>query len=93
MEILLNVLNWNGTTSKSTITNDAMILPTLQGIVGGYIEVVPLTSKQVMIVNEEGRLYELPVNRQATDRLRNEHPLTDTILRGNVIIMNRNDLK
>lgn len=35
-------------------------LNVLQGIVGGYIEAVPVAEDVVVICNEEGRLYGLP---------------------------------
>ena len=41
------------------IKND---LKELQGIVGGYIETVTITSDAVVICNEEGRLLGLPYN-------------------------------
>lgn len=42
-----------------TIRND---LHTLQRLVGGYIEAVPLAEDMAMIVNEEGKLMGLPKN-------------------------------
>ena len=41
------------------ITNE---LEPLQALVGGYIEIVPISDKIVMIVNEEGKLMGLPYN-------------------------------
>ena len=38
-------------------------LPALQEAVGGYIETVTVTTDVVLIVNEEGLLYDLPENR------------------------------
>jgi hypothetical protein len=38
-------------------------LPTLQAIVGGYIEVVPLFPRHVLVCNEEGKLRGLRHNR------------------------------
>lgn len=40
-------------------------LPTLQGLVGGYLEAVT-TGQAVLWVNEEGKLKALPLNRMAT---------------------------
>ncbi len=37
-----------------------------QKVVGGYVEVIHLSSTQLMIVNEEGKLRKLPFNRQAS---------------------------
>ena len=41
-------------------------LEELQGFVGGYIEIVRLAEGQLMVVNEEGKLLGLPLNRIAT---------------------------
>lgn len=37
-------------------------LEAFQTTVGGYIEVIPLTNKLVVVCNEEGKLKELPVS-------------------------------
>ncbi len=41
-------------------------LAELTAIVGGHIEIVRLPDSRIMIVNEEGKLLELPRNEQAT---------------------------
>lgn len=41
-------------------------LEELQSFVGGNIEIIACPHGQIMIVNEEGRLKELPVNRVAS---------------------------
>ena len=38
-------------------------LEDLQALVGGHIETVPLMHDEIMLVNEEGRVYDLPVNK------------------------------
>jgi Domain of unknown function (DUF3846) len=47
-------------TTRLTILND---LPTLQAIVGGPIQCVPLEPNVVLICHEEGKLQNLPANR------------------------------
>ena len=49
-----------GKASEIRDINDT--LEELQGIVGGYIEAVTLTSDCVIVCNEEGRLMGLPYN-------------------------------
>lgn len=44
------------------VCNISGSLENLQKIVGGYIETVPVGSKHVLIVNEEGKLRGLPFN-------------------------------
>lgn len=34
----------------------------LKEFVGGYIEIVPINDHEIMVVNEEGKLNNLPVN-------------------------------
>jgi hypothetical protein len=41
-------------------------LDELQAIVQGHIEIVPLPDGRIMVINEEGRLLDLPRNEQAT---------------------------
>jgi hypothetical protein len=42
-------------------------LEELQKIVGGYIEIVSLLDNEIMVINEEGKLTDLPVNENATE--------------------------
>ena len=44
------------------VCNISGSLKNLQKIVGGHIETVPVGSKHVLIVNEEGKLRSLPFN-------------------------------
>lgn len=41
-------------------------LEELQEIVGGYIEIVGLMDNEIMVINEEGKLIDLPFNENAT---------------------------
>jgi hypothetical protein len=45
---------------------DFWTLEELQGLVGGYIEVLRTIDNRIMVVNEMGKLMELPLNKQAT---------------------------
>lgn len=38
----------------------------LKEFVGGYIEIVPINDHEIMVVNEEGKLNNLPVNHIAS---------------------------
>lgn len=42
-------------------------LEELQEYVGGYIEIIRLTPKQILVINEEGKLNGLKPNRLATE--------------------------
>ncbi len=42
-------------------------LEELQGYVGGYIELVRLPDDRLMVINEDGKRLQLPVNHAATE--------------------------
>ena len=67
---------------------DSFTLDEMQRYVNGWIEVVYLASGDVMVVNEEGKLNELPINEKATEL----YGSIDTIV-GDVMIINRNQIK
>lgn len=61
------VLKANGEYHGITPANGTdFSLAEAQEIVGGYVEVIHLSSTQLMIVNEEGKLCGLPYNEQAS---------------------------
>jgi len=71
------VLKSNGSRERDVKINS---LKQMQELVGGYVEFVYLSDK-VLIVNEEGLLYGLPRNNQATEIA--GHPIVgDAILCG-----------
>ena len=41
-------------------------LEELQAFVGGFIQIVNLAANKLLVVNEEGKLHNLPVNEKAT---------------------------
>lgn len=53
---------------KPDIADIPNTLEGLQAAVGGYIEVVPLADNAVMLVNEEGKLLNLRLNRWIYDK-------------------------
>lgn len=64
-------------------------LEELQKFVGGWIEMVPVSEKMVMVVNEEGTFHQLPYNKTAT-RLWQEsfkpNVITGSIICGDVLV-------
>ena len=65
----------------------------LQSFVDGYIEVVMLDkTSEIMVVNEEGKLKGLPINRNATEYLLRNSQIDDIIV-GDVLVCNRNMVK
>jgi hypothetical protein len=65
--------------------NNQFSLSEMQKFVGGYIEIIWLSSTEVMVLNEEGRLNGLPCNVDASN-LANQHIV------GNVLICNVNQI-
>lgn len=78
----------NGDKVQTTPTNGKKFeLAQLQAIVGGYIEVIPLNKLQKwMVMHEEGKLEDLPVNEEATKIWLEEYPTSDDYIVGNVLI-------
>ncbi len=65
-------------------------LPELQKLVGGYIELVRTVDGKEMIINEEGKLKDLPINNKAT--MQYVHFLADTIT-VDVVICEKGELR
>lgn len=61
----------DGTTENVTGEgpDGTLTLEQMQRLVGGYIEIVPLRGheEQLLVVNEDGKLKQLPVNSLATE--------------------------
>lgn len=66
-------------------------LKELQGYVDGYIETLPVATTQLMVVNEEGKLNNLPPNKRATE-IALENCILDVIV-GDVLICLTNEIK
>lgn len=62
-------------------------LEELQGFVGGYIEIVRMDDEHFMVVNEEGKVYGLPINMTASMLI-----MSDTIV-GDVLVCKSNEIK
>lgn len=60
-----------------------------QEIVGGYIQIIKVTDGINMVINEEGRLLNLPVNRKATDFLQAHTNQKVVDIVGNVVLIER----
>lgn len=63
----------------------------LQDYVGGDIEIIHMERNQVMFVNGNGRLLDLPINTMATFLIHTSHPFISHIV-GNVIICTLSEL-
>lgn len=64
---MATVIRVDGSTEEVEPANGTdFSLKELQDIVEGYIETVSLKDGRLMVINEEGRIYDLPRNEQAT---------------------------
>lgn len=70
----------------------AKSLEQLQAAVGGYIQMLDLADKLVMVINEEGKIYRLPANDTAT-RLTQHYAVglaADDEISGTAVIIGQN---
>lgn len=65
-------------------------LETLQKAVGGYIEMVETKDGDIMVINEEGKIENLPVNPFATELYKYG---SDDPIMGDVVIAKRNEIE
>lgn len=72
--------------------NKVFTLEELKSVVGGYIEIVPFELGYSMVVNEEGKLLNLPINVIATKIYRASRN-TDDFIVGNVLICNNKEIE
>lgn len=61
-------------------------LEELKKFVGGWIEIIRLNNEQIMVINEEGKLEELPVNMVATKLFQQIFSGTSDFIVGTVLI-------
>ena len=65
-------------------------LDELQNFVGGIIEIVKTKDGKTMVINEEGKVNDLPFNQKATEiYLYNEHDF----IAGDVVVCESNELE
>ena len=82
---MAHILKVDGTTESIKDTE----LATLQEAVGGYIQIVSIpSSDKIIVLDEEGKLKDKPVNKKATELYNNPY---DVIV-GDVIICDDNEI-
>lgn len=67
-------------------------LKELQEIVGGYIEIAQLKNNDIMVINEEGKLNDLPYNEKATQIYQSQVYFRDFIA-GDVLVCKSKEVK
>lgn len=68
-------------------------LEELQGFVDGYIEVLRLTDKKMLVVNEEGIFQGLPFNKSAMYHIANEYGVKIPNLVGDVLVITKSEIR
>ena len=70
-------------------------LKDMQDLVGGYIQLVPLSDSEYMVCNEEGLIKNLPVNDIANEILQVQNPYfaMHNVIVGNVFIIKIKDFE
>ena len=70
---------------------DQFTLAELQGYVGGYIEIIPIGDGKSMVLNEDGKALELPINLAACAKTMGLIALDDEVV-GDVLIVNDSEM-
>lgn len=73
--------------------SDKFKLLELQGMVNGMIELINLSKHKVyMVINEEGKLLDLPINKMATTLFYEEFGKNDDYIVGDVVLIQYNEI-
>lgn len=85
-----SLITSNGDFKSLDVNQEEFNLKTLQNYVNGYIEIITLPNlKKKMVINEEGKINELPINHYATQLFRDAYDTTDYIA-GDVVLLDSN---
>lgn len=89
---MILIIKTDGSVSEFKPAGKRITLEEMQKIVGGYIEMLHLDgrSKKVLVVNEEGKLKNLPINHKAT--LMAKSDWIQDIIVGDVIFADSEDI-
>ena len=88
---MATIISTTGTVTKVRPANGkTFTLEEMQKIVHGYIEVVHLSKRSLLIVNEEGKLHNLPHNPTATSVMF-LYGFRDTIV-GDALLVNNTEI-
>lgn len=77
----------NRTSATAPANGSLFTIDELQEIVSGYTNIIALRDGAVMVTNEMGQLYQLPINTQATSVARSIGAISDSeFISGDVLI-------
>jgi hypothetical protein len=87
---MAELIKANGRKKSVTPKNDSnFTLEELQKYVGGNIQIVKTNDKRLMVINEEGKIFNLDHNRRATKLY--EYGSCDIIM-GDVLVIDKNQI-
>lgn len=92
---MAKIFNTDGTTREIEPKNGTDFqLEEMREVVGGYIELVDLRDGRLLVINEEGKLYNMDVNLAATSIAHAARAIADwDIIVGNVLLCNSDQIK
>jgi len=82
---MAKILYTNG--EIKNVENNELTIEFMQKVVGGYIEIVPVSNGEYIICNEDGKLTGLPINQKAS----NIYQIG--IIAGDVIFAKKNEIR
>lgn len=94
MNIMAKLYKWSGEILEVSPENGKdFSLEELQDFVDGYIEVVSMSDEEYMVVNEEGKLMNLPYNENATRVYNKAFGIPIDYIVGNALVCDKNQIK
>lgn len=81
---MAQIIRSTGEVEEVTLSED---IADIQKIVGGFVEMICLPDKRLMLVDEDGKMKGLPINKVATEMYA---PQWDTVV-GDVIVCTRKE--
>lgn len=88
------IIKVNGETTDVRPKNGTdFSLEEMKEIVGGYIEVLFLEGGDLMVVNEDGKNQNLPLNTEATEIIDGDIYYDGDVIVGDVLLCGRNQIK
>ena len=83
---MAEIIKTDGTRTATTPANgEYFTLKEMQAAVGGMVEIIELDDNQSIILNEEGKLLDLPYNGEA-DEIFHQHFITLDYIVGDVLL-------
>jgi hypothetical protein len=89
---MATIIRADGTIENMTTKKKNPSLAELQTAVGGYIEIVTLPNNKLLVVDEEGKLKNRPINSKATAVMTRAFGHVDVIV-GDAVLCDASEIK